>query len=81
MDAEHVAKRLRDLPEVAAHPGLAELGAAAFTLANVLLDDDDNLTRLGNPNGETRARLRARIEELLATSGAELDDVSLDTDP
>lgn len=73
-----VAARLAAIAEVAAHPGLAEVGAAAFVYAGVLLDDDENLTRLGNPTGEAREALRARIVELLASSGAGLDDVSLD---
>ena len=78
MDERAIAARLGALPEVAEHPGLAEVGAAAFAYAAVLLDDDDNLTRLGNPTGEAREKLRARIVELLASSGSALDDVSLD---
>ena len=65
---------------MAEHPGLASVGAAAFAYAAVLLDDDDNLTRLGNPTGEARTALRARIEELLLAGGRSLDDVSLEVD-
>ena len=45
----------------------------------MLLDDDD-ITRLGNPTGEARSALRARIEELLQAGGRSLDDVSLEVD-
>lgn len=78
MDERAMAERLAEIEAVAAHPGLAELGAAAFAYATVLLDDDDNLTRLGNPNGETRTRLRERIAELL--TGAALDAADGDLD-
>ena len=63
--------RLSAAPGVAEVPGLAEVGAAAFAYATVLLDDDENLTRLGNPTGEAREKLRARIEELLGLRGEE----------
>lgn len=70
MDERRLLERLAADPEVAATPGLARLGAAAFAYATVVLDDDESLTRLGNPTGEARAKLRARIEEYLATEGA-----------
>jgi hypothetical protein len=79
VDEATLAERLAAVPEVAAHPGLAELGAAAFAYATVLLDDDDHLTRLGNPTGDARALLRKRIEELLG-SGSALDAVDLDAE-
>lgn len=71
-----VIDKLASIESIAAHAGLAELGGQAFAFASVLLDDDENLTPLGNPNGKTRAELRARIEELL--SGSALDAVELD---
>lgn len=76
MDERAITAKLASHPEVAGNPGLAELGAAAFAYATVLLDDDANLTRIGNPTGEARALLRARIEELL--TGASLDGVDLE---
>jgi len=76
VDERAIQEKLAAVDDVAAHPGLAELGAAAFAYANVLLDDDDNLTRIGNPTGDARAKLRARIEELL--TGSALDGVELE---
>lgn len=70
MNETQIAARLSEHAEVAADPGLAQLGAAAFAYAAILLDDDENLTRLGNPTGDARKKLQARIEELLA--GADL---------
>ncbi|MCB9687783.1 MAG: hypothetical protein H6738_02610 [Alphaproteobacteria bacterium] len=78
MDERAIARRLAAIPEVAEHPGLADVGGAAFSFASVLLDDDENLTRMGNPTGEARERLRARILELLASMGSALDEVALD---
>jgi hypothetical protein len=78
VDERAIAARLTSIPEVAEHPGLAEVGAGAFSYASVLLDDDDNLTKLGNPTGEARARLRERIVELLSASGSALDAVELE---
>lgn len=78
MDFEGIRARLAADEAVAAHPGLAELGASAFQYATVLLDDDDNLTRLGNPTGDARGRLRARVEELLADADS-IDDPDLDS--
>ena len=70
MDERKLSDRLNAEPDVAAVPGLANLGVAAFGYATVLLDDDENLTRIGNPTGEARSRLRARIEEWLAAADA-----------
>lgn len=78
MDEAAITARLAAIDEVAAHPGLAELGASAFAFAAVLLDDDDNLTRLGNPTGEARGRLQERIVELLSAGGSALDALDLD---
>jgi len=78
MDEQVIAARLADHADVAADPGLAQLGAAAFAYAAILLDDDENLTRLGNPTGDARKALQARIEELLA--GADLGGDDLDAD-
>lgn len=69
MSDDEVADRLDADPRVQPHPGLARMGAAAFAYATVLLDDDDNLTRLGNPTGAARAALRERLEALLAETG------------
>lgn len=78
MDERAITARLAAIPEVAQHHGLAEVGAAAFSFASVLLDDDENLTRMGNLSGEARERLRARIVELLASVGGDaLDRVRL----
>jgi hypothetical protein len=71
MDERRLLDRLAADPDVAASPGLSALGVAAFAYATVLLDDDENLTRLGNPTGEARAKLRARIDEWLATTGGD----------
>ncbi|MEO1267820.1 MAG: hypothetical protein AAFX99_06955, partial [Myxococcota bacterium] len=76
MDERTIAARLAEHEVVANEPGLAELGAAAFAYAAILLDDDDNLTRLGNPTGEAKKMLQARIEELL--EGSTLDDLGDD---
>lgn len=81
MDERAITARLASIPEVAAHPGLAEVGAAAFAYAAVLLDDDEHLTKLGNPTGEAREKLRARLLELLGSTGAALDAVRLDEEP
>lgn len=78
MDAKTIVARLQAHDAIAGQPGLAQVGGAAFELAKVLLEDEDNLTRMGNPTGEARATLRARIEELLAAGGDELDAVDLE---
>ena len=81
MDERELAARLAAVPEVGAHPGLAEIGAQAFAHAVVLLDNDDNLTRLGNPTGEARAALRERILSLLGGTPrprVAIDDVELE---
>jgi len=82
MDERTIAARLAENEAVAGVPGLAELGAAAFAYAAILLDDDDNLTRLGNPTGDARKLLRARIEELLEGSSLDSldDDLGVDAD-
>jgi len=83
MDEQSIAARLAEHADVAADPGLAQLGAAAFAYAAILLDDDDNLTRLGNPTGDARKALQQRIEELLAGADldGDLDDVDLGEEP
>ncbi len=63
------------MDEVAAHPGLPQPGAAALSFANVLLDGDDALTRIGSLTSVALPKLRARIEELL--TGSTLDDGEL----
>ena len=68
-----VVERLAAEPEVAAVPGLAEVGAAAFAYAAVLLEDDASLTAIGNPTSDAKARLRARVEELLGLARAGSD--------
>lgn len=82
MDERRLTERLEEHASVAAHPGLAKLGEEAFAYANVLLDDDENLTRVGNATGAAKKLLRERIEELLASSGAveaaDLDEVDLE---
>lgn len=81
MDEQELGRRLAREPAISVHPGLAEIGAAAFSCAVVLLDDDENLTRLGNPTGEAREALRERILALLGASEpkrASLDDVDLE---
>ena len=65
MDAAAVAERLRQIEGVAQHAGLGDLGAAAFAYAAALLEEDEHLTRLGNPTSDARSKLRDRIEELL----------------
>jgi len=80
MDERTIAARLAEHEVVANEPGLAELGAAAFAYAAILLDDDDNLTRLGNPTGDAKKMLQARIEELLEGSALDSLDDDLDVD-
>jgi hypothetical protein len=65
MSAPSISDILRELPVLAEHPELVPVAAGLFEYTNVLLDDEDNLTRVGNLTGEAKARLRARALELL----------------
>ena len=72
MSTPTVSDLLRETAALADHPELVGVAASLFEYANVLLDDDDNLTRVGNLTGAAKARLHARALELLGVD-AELD--------
>lgn len=57
-----------------ADEGLRNVAIAVFEYANVLLDDEENLTRIGNLNGAAKERLQARTLELLGVADTEAAD-------
>ncbi len=63
-----VASLLARTDALAGDSGLAEIAARLFSFTQFLLDDDDNITKVGNLNGEARDKLRARCFELLGVS-------------
>ncbi len=50
-------------------PELRNVAMGIFEYAKVLLEDEDNLTRIGNLNGVAKDKLKARALELLGVSG------------
>jgi hypothetical protein len=52
-------------------PELRNVAAGIFGYAKVLLEEEDNLTRIGNLNGVAKDKLRARALELLGVSESE----------
>jgi len=54
-------------------PSLRNVAIGIFEYANVLLDDDENLTRIGNLNGVAKGKLRQRTMELLGVEASPLD--------
>jgi hypothetical protein len=77
-----VASLLARTEALAGDSGLAEIAARLFSFTQFLLDDDDNITKVGNLNGEARDKLRARCFELLGVSApvdaADAADASAD---
>ena len=63
-----VASLLARTDALAGDSGLAEIAARLFSFTQFLLDDDDNITKVGNLNGDARDKLRARCFELLGVS-------------
>ena len=61
---------------------LRNVAIGIFEYAKVLLDEEDNLTRIGNLNGVAKDKLRARALELLGASepGAGGDDDATEID-
>ena len=74
-----VASLLARTEALAGDSGLAEIAARLFSFTQFLLDDDDNITKVGNLNGEARDKLRARCFELLGVS-APVDAADDDAD-
>lgn len=64
-----LAALLRRAEALQEHPALVPVAKGVFEYTQVLLDDEDNLTRVGNLNADARALLRARTEELLSGQG------------
>ncbi len=52
---------------------LSRAASAMFQFAQFLLDDDDNLTKTGNLNGEAKGQFQRRVLELL---GVDEDDAA-----
>jgi len=80
-----IAELLARTEALAGDRGLAEAAARLFEFSQFLLDDDDNLTKVGNLNGEARKKVRARTLELLGVDPEEentdLADLSGGDDP
>lgn len=66
-----IAELLARTEALAGDRGLAEAAARLFEFSQFLLDDDDNLTKVGNLNGEARKKVRARTLELLGVDPEE----------
>jgi hypothetical protein len=66
-----VTSLLAGTEALAGDAALAEIASRVFDFTQFLLDDDENLTKVGNLNGEARDRLRARCLELLGVAPAE----------
>ncbi|MEZ4370346.1 MAG: hypothetical protein R3B07_05955 [Polyangiaceae bacterium] len=58
-------KLLAACAELEGDEGLVEVALAVLAFTSHLLDDDDNLTRVGNLSGAARGRLAERTLELL----------------
>jgi hypothetical protein len=52
-------------------PELRNVALGIFAYAKVLLEEEDNLTRVGNLNGVAKDKLRARALELLGVAQPE----------
>jgi hypothetical protein len=70
-----VATLLAGTEALAGDAALKDIATRVFEFTQFLLDDDENLTKVGNLDGEARARLQARCLELLgaAPAGAAAD--------
>ncbi len=68
--SERIADKVHQGGALGEDRALAEIAGRIFEFTQFLLDDDDNLTKVGNLNGDAKARLRARVLELM---GAEAD--------
>lgn len=55
-------------------PELRNVATGIFEYAKVLLEDEDNLTRIGNLNGVAKDKLKARALELLGVSGSDASE-------
>ena len=55
--------------------------ARIFDFVQFLLDDDDHLTPTGNLNAAAKAKLRARIDELISDQAAGRGELSDLMDP
>lgn len=77
-----VALLLAGTEALAGDAALADIATRLFEFTQFLLDDDENLTKVGNLDGEARARLQARCLELLgvAPAGAAAADVAASDD-
>lgn len=64
-----IADQLRETPALKQDRALVDVAARVFEFTQFLLDDDENLTRVGNLNGTAKDRLRARALELLGVEG------------
>jgi hypothetical protein len=61
-------------------PELRNVALGIFAYAKVLLEEEDNLTRVGNLNGVAKDKLRARTLELLGVAEPELDSAPREPD-
>ncbi len=70
-----MATLLAGTEALAGDAALKDIATRVFEFTQFLLDDDENLTKVGNLDGEARARLQARCLELLgaAPAGAAAD--------
>lgn len=72
---------LGGVPALAARPDLVEAARGIFRFTQFLLDDEDNLTRIGNLSGAAKEKLRARALELLGVESESKESESGDEPP
>ncbi len=60
-----IRDRLSRTQALATEPASVDDAARIFDFVQFLLDDDEHLTATGNLNGVAKAKLRARIAELV----------------